>query len=218
MVMSTQSNALIKKKPVFNFVKRLLDILFSFIGISILLVPGIILAIIIRIGSKGFPLFLDPRVGKNNKDIKVLKFRSMVFDAESNIDHYLTPEQKEQWIKERKLDNDPRVTKLGRILRKTSIDELPQLFNIFIGNLSFVGPRPITRMELDNAFSEEERERLLSVKPGLTGCWQVYGRDTAEFDNGERQKLELSYIDERSLLEDAKIIFLTVPAVLKHKE
>ena len=214
----SEAKAPIKKKRMFNAVKRALDILFSFVGIVILFVPGLLIALIIRLDSKGSPLYLDPRVGRGNKDIKVLKFRSMVFDAESNIDSYLTPEQKDTWINERKLDNDPRVTRLGHILRKTSVDELPQLINIFLGTLSFVGPRPITRMELDHAFTKEQQERLLSVKPGLTGCWQVYGREDAEFHNGKRQELELSYIDKQTFIEDVKIVFLTIPAVLKHRE
>lgn len=101
--------------------------------------------------TKGHPASPDKRVGKGGKIIKVLKFRSMYFDAESNIDKYLTLEQKEIWLRERKLDDDPRITKFGKLLRKTSIDELPQIFNIFVGQMSVVGPRPLS--ERDVSFS-----------------------------------------------------------------
>ena len=167
--------------------------------------------------THGHPIFLDQRVGKNNKDIKIAKFRSMYIDAEDNIDHYLSKKQKKQWIRHRKVDNDPRITKNGSFLRKTSLDELPQLFNIFAGSMSFVGPRPLTRRELDSAFTDEERDLLLSCRPGLTGVWQVYGRDISEFKSGKRQQLELSYFEKRGLLFDLKILFLTIPVVLKHK-
>ena len=216
--MPNVTNAKFKKKPIYNIVKRLFDLLFSFIFLLLLAFPILIISIIVVIDSKGKPIFGDLRVGKNHKAIKVYKFRSMVHDAESNIDNYLTSEQKEIWIRKRKLDNDPRVTKFGRILRKTSIDEITQLWNIFIGNLSFVGPRPITECELEYAYTKEEQELLLSVKPGLTGAWQVYGREDAEFNDGKRQKLELDYIANRGIITDIKILFLTIPAILKHKE
>ena len=198
-------------------VKRIFDIFSSFLAIILLSLVLLGVAIAVKCSSKGPAIFADKRVGKNGKQIKVLKFRSMYIDAESNIDKYLSPEQKEIWLRERKLDNDPRITKVGRFIRKTSLDELPQLFNIFIGTMSFVGTRPITRRELEEHFTEEEQKILVSGKPGLTGYWQVYGRGEAEYDTGERQKLELEYFYRRGLFFDLKLLFLTVPAVLKHK-
>jgi lipopolysaccharide/colanic/teichoic acid biosynthesis glycosyltransferase len=198
-------------------IKRIFDLFWSFIAIILLSLVLLGVAIAVKCSSKGPAIFADKRVGKNGKQIKVLKFRSMYIDAESNIDKYLTPEQKEIWLRERKLDNDPRITKVGRFIRKTSLDELPQLFNIFIGTMSFVGTRPITRRELEAHFTEEEQKILISGKPGLTGYWQVYGRGEAEYDTGERQKLELEYFYRRGLFFDLKLLFLTVPAVLKHK-
>jgi lipopolysaccharide/colanic/teichoic acid biosynthesis glycosyltransferase len=198
-------------------IKRIFDLFWSFIAILLLSLVLLGVAIAVKCSSKGPAIFADKRVGKNGKQIKVLKFRSMYIDAESNIDKYLTPEQKEIWLRERKLDNDPRITKVGRFIRKTSLDELPQLFNIFIGTMSFVGTRPITRRELETHFTEEEQKILISGKPGLTGYWQVYGRGEAEYDTGERQKLELKYFYRRGLFFDLKLLFLTVPAVLKHK-
>ena len=198
-------------------VKRLFDLFNSFLAIVLLSLVLIVVAIAVKCSSRGPAIFADKRVGKNGKIIKVLKFRSMYIDAESNIDKYLSPEQKEIWMRERKLDNDPRITKVGRFIRKTSLDELPQLFNIFVGTMSFVGTRPITERELKGNFTEEEQKILVSGKPGLTGYWQVYGRGEAEYETGERQKLELEYFYRRGLFFDLKLLFLTIPAVLKHK-
>lgn len=206
----------IKGGKCYAFFKRFFDILLSFIGIVILSPLLIILILLVVLSSKGHAFFVDKRVGLYGKTINVLKFRSMYSDAESNIKKYLTDEQIEQWERERKLDNDPRITKIGRFIRKTSLDELPQLFNIFVGDISIVGPRPVKNWELD-FYSDYQRYMLLHVKPGLTGYWQVFARSEAWYETGERQKLELAYLPKRSLLFDLKLIVLTVPAVLKHK-
>lgn len=141
----------------------------------------------------------------------------MFSDAETNLDKYLDENQKKKWQKERKLDDDPRVTKLGKFLRKTSLDELPQLFNILGGSLSLVGPRPITKQELESNFTEYEQNQLMKVKPGLTGYWQVKDRSLATYESGERQKEELYYLPRRGLWFDIKIILLTIPAIFKGK-
>lgn len=205
------------KRPLYRLIKRLFDLFFSFVLLALLIVPLFIVGVVIKLNSSGPAVFKDRRIGKDGKEIKIYKFRSMYSDAEENIDKYLTSEQKEIWNKERKLENDPRITKVGSFIRKTSIDELPQLLNIFIGNLSFVGPRPISKREYETHFSTEEQKKLTSVKPGLTGFWQIYGRNNIEFENGERQKIELSYVDKCGLLTDIKVMFLTVPAVLSKK-
>ena len=215
-----ETEQLVKTKKVgffYRFIKRAFDLIMSTIGILLASIVLLIVAIAVKCNSKGPAIFKDKRIGKGGKMIKVYKFRSMYVDSESNISHYLTPEQLETWNRERKLENDPRITKVGRFIRKTSLDELPQLFNIFIGNMSLVGPRPISERELKSHFSDEQKEVLLSAKPGLTGYWQVYARNEAEFETGERQKLELEYFEKRSLWLDFKILFLTVPAVLKHR-
>lgn len=126
----------------------------------------------------------------------------------------LTPEQIEQYKKEYKIDNDPRVTKIGKILRKTSLDELPQLLNILKGQLSVVGPRPIVEDEL-NKYTDEQRKKFLSVKPGLTGYWQAYARNNATYESGIRQRMEMHYVDNASFWFDLKIIFKTVVSVIK---
>lgn len=208
----------IKKVSWFYYAnKRLFDLSCSILGLILIGWLLLILVILVKASSKGPVLFKDHRLGKNGKEIKVYKFRSMYIDAETNIDKYLTPEQKETWIRERKLDDDPRITKLGKFMRKTSLDELPQILNVIGGSLSLVGPRPITKREIDENFTKEEADIMLSAKPGITGYWQVYGRSDADFASGERQKLTLEYFAKRSLWLDIKILFLTIPAVLKHK-
>lgn len=215
--MCMKSTPAIKRKPFYEFIKRVFDILISLIAIIILIPLFIIVSIGVMISSRGVAIFKDDRVGRYGKEIGVFKFRSMVKDAESNIDRYLNEAQKEEWLKMRKVDNDPRVTKFGRLLRKTSIDEFPQFFNVLIGNMSLVGPRPITRYELEHAYKEDERKLLCSVKPGITGNWQVYGRDDSEFESGHRQYLELDYVKRRGLLLDLKLFLLTLPAVIIHR-
>ena len=199
------------------FFKRLGDFLTAFFALLLIGWFLIIMAIIVAIGSKGSPIYCDKRIGKGGKEISVLKFRSMYKDANEHPEKYLSEEQMKQFQEERKVDNDPRITKVGKFIRKTSLDELPQLLNIFIGNMSLVGPRPITRVELDSHFDEAQQQILLSAKPGLTGHWQVSGRSDLDFQSGERQKLELQYFEIRGLGTDIKILFKTIPAVLKHK-
>ena len=201
----------------YRFIKRLFDIFFSLFLILLSSPILIIIFIILLFARNGAPIYADKRIGKNGKQIKVLKFRSMYKDADDNPKKYLNDEQYEQFINERKVINDPRVTKFGRIIRKASIDELPQLFNILVGTMSVVGNRPITQLELDTNYGEEQQKIFVSARPGLTGWWQVSGRNDVEYYNGERQKLELEYYEKRSLWFDMKILFKTIPAVLKHK-
>ena len=120
----------------------------------------------------------------------------------------LTPEQLEQYKREYKIDNDPRITKVGRFLRKTSLDELPNIFSIFIGDISVIGPRPLMREELEEKYGEDA-EKLVSVKPGITGWWSANGRSNVTYESGERQKLELYYVDHCSFWMDTKILFKT---------
>ncbi len=212
-----QTTIKVKGGKMYAFSKRAFDILSSLCVILLISWLLIILYIIQIFVTKGHPIFKDKRIGKNGKVIKVYKFRSMYYDAESNVDKYLSAEEKAIWLKERKLDNDPRITSFGRILRKTSLDELPQLFNILFGSMSVVGYRPMSDRELKLNFSEEERYVLSLAKPGLTGYWQVYGRSDVDFESGKRQKLEMEYFSKRGFWFDLALIFKTIPAVLKHK-
>ena len=201
----------------YYFMKRTWDIFFSILLLLLTSLIILVVLIILACSGNGTPIYADKRVGKNGKTIKVLKFRSMYKDADDNPRKYLNDEQYEQFIKERKVDNDPRITKFGKIIRKTSIDELPQLFNILGGSMSVVGNRPITTQELEANYKEEQQKVFISARPGLTGWWQVSGRNNVEYYNGERQKLELEYYEKRSIGFDIKIMFKTIPAVLKHK-
>lgn len=210
-----QTNIKIGGGKFYAFFKRTFDIISSFSAI-ILLSPLLLLIFVVEtFVTKFHPIFADKRIGKGGKTINVYKFRSMYFDAEENIDKYLSKEQKEIRLRERKLDNDPRITPFGKFIRKTSLDELPQLFNILFGSMSVVGYRPMSEREVIDEFSLQDRIILLSAKPGLTGIWQVYGRDVIDFKSGERQRLEIGYFKKRSLMFDLKLIFLTIPSVLK---
>ena len=199
------------------FSKYTFDFLVSLISIIILLPAFIIIGIIVKCSSKGPIFFVDKRVGKNEKMIGVLKFRTMYGDAETNIEKYLSPEQIKAWKEERKLENDPRITKIGNFLRKSSLDELPQLFNILVGQMSIVGPRPISKREYDAYYNDEEKKILSTARPGLTGYWQVYGRNEVDYASGERSKLTMEYFKKRSLLLDLKIIFKTFAVVISGK-
>ncbi len=201
----------------YRFLKRICEFLLSLIGVILTLPLMLFLSILIKCTSSGPVLFIDNRVGKNNKMIKVLKFRTMYKDAEARLEEYLTPEELEIWRKERKLDNDPRITKLGKFLRKTSLDELPQLFNVLTGTLSLIGCRPLTRTEVEMWFSEDDQKELLSVTPGITGYWQAYGRSDVTFESLERQKMDLYYVRNISFIVDVKILFKTVFVVFAGK-
>ena len=216
---NTDEEIVIKGNKSYLFFKRVLDIVVSFISIVFLMVTLIfpIISVLVLISTRGKVIFKDERMGLNKKKISIYKFQTMFSDAETNLDKYLDENQKKKWQKERKLDDDPRVTKLGKFLRKTSLDELPQLFNILGGSLSLVGPRPITKQELESNFTEYEQNQLMKVKPGLTGYWQVKDRSLATYESGELQKEELYYLPRRGLWFDFKIILLTIPAIFKGK-
>jgi lipopolysaccharide/colanic/teichoic acid biosynthesis glycosyltransferase len=151
-------------------------------------------------------------VGLHGRSISVYKFRSMKKNAD-RLEEMLTPEELAEYRKNYKLDRDPRITKMGRFLRKTSLDELPQLLNIVGGSLSLVGPRPVLQEETE--LYGKDRDLLLSCKPGLTGLWQVQGRSNVSYEDGQRQAMELKYVRERSLWLDIKILFMTVGAVVR---
>ena len=200
----------------YRFTKRCFDFFSSLFVILLISWLLILLWFINLIATKGHPIYKDKRVGYKGKKIKVYKFRSMYFDANDKPEKYFTNEQMEIWLRERKVDNDPRITKFGKFLRKTSLDELPQLFNILFGSMSVIGWRPISEKETEN-FYPQELEILYSGKPGLTGYWQVMARNNADFDTGERQRLELEYYIKRGFWFDLGLVFRTIPAVLRKR-
>ena len=185
-------------------IKRFFDIFCSFLAIIVLSPILLILIILVPLTSKGSPFYLDERYGKNKKTIRVIKFRSMKSDARPVIE-ILTQEQYKEYIKTFKLKDDPRTTKFGKFLRKTSLDELPQLFNILKGDISFVGPRPIAKKEYEYLWDNDET--IFKVRPGLTGYWAVNGRSNLDYK--ERIKLEDYYVEHRSLWLDFKILVKT---------
>ncbi len=195
-------------------VKRLVDVVFSLFATIILLIPGAVICLLVSIESPGKPIYAQVRVGKDGKLIKVLKIRTMYADADKHAEKYLSEEQLRQWKTEFKVENDPRITKLGKFLRKTSIDEIPQFLNVLSGVMSIVGPRPITPKE--TVFFGKDKERFLSVKPGITGWWQVTERNNATYENGKRQEIEMYYVNHASLMLDLRIAFATFGTIL-HK-
>ena len=168
-------------------------------------------AIAIKLEDGGPIFYSSYRVGQYGKKFKMYKFRSMSINADK-LETSLTEEQQAQYRKEYKIHNDQRVTRVGKFIRKYSIDELPQLFNILKGELSFIGPRPI--LEEETRLYGDKRDLLLSVRPGLTGYWQAYGRNNITYENGERQAMELYYIEHFSWWFNVKIFFRTIKAVV----
>lgn len=199
------------KRPLgYRLIKRTFDVVFS-VGVVIVgFIPCALLSIAVAIDTKGLPIYSQVRAGRLGKPFRIYKFRSMVADAD-NVEKYLNPKQMADWERERKVDNDPRITRLGSLIRKTSLDELPQFLNVLLGELSVIGPRPITYDEL--AHFGVDAAKLLSVTPGITGAWQAGPRNAASFENGERQKVELKYVVDASLGEDLRVFLATFGAM-----
>lgn len=192
-----------KRKLLYRGIKRVSDVLISILGLVCLSPILLIIAIVIKIDSKGPIIFSQIRVGYNGNKFKMYKFRSMVEDAEVlKADLESKNEMSGPMFKMKK---DPRITRIGGFLRKTSIDEIPQLLNVIIGNMSLVGPRPSLPDEVCK-FDDWMLKRL-EVKPGLTCYWQVSGRNDIEFE--EWMKLDVKYVEERNLLVDLKLILRT---------
>lgn len=189
---------------IYIFLKRLIDLLGSVIGLIVLSPIILIVSLLIKFESKGPVIFSQDRIGKDGKVFKMYKFRSMVVNAEELKEKL--KEQNEMSGPMFKMKEDPRVTKVGKFIRKTSIDELPQLINILRGDMSLVGPRPSLPKEVEQ-FEGWMMERL-EVKPGLTCYWQVYGRNNIDFEDWMR--LDIKYVRERNTLIDIKLIFKTV--------
>ena len=207
----TQSDVKTKiSKKVYINIKRVIDVILESVALILLSPLFAIIAIAIKIDSKGPVFFAHKRIGKNGKIIKLYKFRSMVINAEELIKSF-TPEQMREYKENYKLTNDPRITKVGKFLRKTSLDELPQLINIINGDLSIIGPRPVVADELEKY--GVNKDKFLSVTPGLTGYWAANGRSNTTYE--QRMEMELYYIDNLSLKMDIKVFFKTILSVLK---
>lgn len=198
--------------PGYRVTKRLFDVVASALAILVFSPVMLITALAIKIEDPhGKVLYKAPRGGKDRVPFACYKFRSMYANADAIKEQLMA--QNEMSGPVFKITNDPRVTKVGRIIRKASIDELPQLFNVFRGEMSFVGPRPLPIKE-EEAVPEKYRGREL-VKPGITCIWQVSGRNNIDFEDW--MKLDLEYVQKQSLLLDLKLLFQTIPAVLTNR-
>lgn len=196
-----------KKKPIYSFIKRCIDFFGALLAILLCSWLMLILAILIKCTSKGPVFYVSMRAGRNEKYFKFYKFRSMRVGADAEIEALMAQSEREGTFK---MKNDPRVTKFGRFLRKTSLDELPQLFNILNGTMSFVGPRPMIEREIEQ-MDEYQKQRLL-VKQGLTCIWQCSGRANTSFK--EQILMDLEYVNKRGFWYDVWLVLKTIPAVL----
>jgi lipopolysaccharide/colanic/teichoic acid biosynthesis glycosyltransferase len=199
-----------KKVKIYSLIKRIADIILSLIAIILLSPIFLIVALVVRFDSKGKIVFGHERIGKDMNKFKIYKFRTMYENSEEIFNNFTEAQKKEYYINF-KLDKDPRITKVGRFLRETSLDELPQLINILKGDMSIVGPRPIVEKEIEKYGLYAKV--VFSVLPGLTGYWQANGRSDTTYD--ERVKMDMYYIRNRSTLMDIKIILKTVISVIK---
>lgn len=202
-----------------NPLKRIFDILFSLILIIILSPLYIAITLVLLFSSNGI-FYSSKRLGRGGKIINCYKFRTMYQNADSILINLLNqnPTLKDEWENFQKLKNDPRITPIGKFLRKTSLDELPQFFNVLKGDLSIVGPRPFVLIGPSEDFHEEIKKylgdkthKILSIRPGITGLWQISGRSEISID--ERIKIEEEYIDNQSFLFDLNLIMKTIPII-----
>jgi Undecaprenyl-phosphate galactose phosphotransferase WbaP len=213
---STQTIGLERdRKALFPIAKRALDILGAGVGLVLLAPFFLIVALMVR-ADGGPAFFAHQRVGRGGKLFGCLKFRSMVVDSQARLESLLAndPTARAEWEATRKLKNDPRITRIGRFLRSTSLDELPQLINVLRGEMSLVGPRPVQEAEIDRYYGASAAH-YMAVRPGITGLWQVSGRSETSYES--RVALDVSYVSRPSLLADLSILLRTPIAVLSRR-
>jgi lipopolysaccharide/colanic/teichoic acid biosynthesis glycosyltransferase len=217
---NTRTNLIVYTNRLKSWYRRVFQESFNYL-LALLLLPFLlpligIFAILIKLESPGPLFFTHKRMGRGGKVIPTYKFRSMYHDAQERLDKLLKEDMalKEEWEKHFKLKNDPRITKIGAFLRRTSLDELPQIFNILRGEMNFVGPRPVTKEEIA-LYYKEDAEYYSMVKPGITGLWQVGGRSDTDYDH--RVKIDKWYVLNWSLWLDIVILLKTVKVVLKQE-
>lgn len=196
--------------------KRAFDMIAAGAAMLFLLPAFVTIALLVKLSDGGPVLYRHTRVGRQGARFDCLKFRTMAVNSEERLAQILLsdPEAAEEWQTTRKLRNDPRITALGAFLRRTSLDELPQFWNVFTGDMSLVGPRPITRAELDR-YGRDRRYYLL-VRPGITGLWQVSGRSSVSYER--RVGYDREYLERWSWLREFYIMVMTIPAVLKTRD
>lgn len=196
----------------FAFTKRFMDIVMSLLSLIVSSPVLLATAIAIKVEDGGPIFYKSKRVGQYGREFDIYKFRSMKLNAD-RLEDMLTPEELARYYKEFKLENDPRITRVGEFIRRHSIDEMPQFVNILKGDMAFIGPRPLVQKEVEVNYPDD-KDLLLSIKPGLTGYWQAFARNHVGYETGERQKMELYYIERSCWRMDLKIIFRTMKVVL----
>lgn len=212
LVRNYQATDELVKRVVSLSIKRFFDIIASLIGLIFMLpIMAIVKIMYVLTGDFKSIFYTHTRVGKDGKEFQMFKFRTMVPNSKEILDELLkNPEFKKEWDKNQKLDNDPRITKAGKILRKTSLDELPQMLNVIMNDMSLIGPRPLVPGELEK--HNGKHSIYESMKPGITSWWASHGRSATTYE--ERLKLEYFYINNFSLLLDIKCFFATIKAVI----
>ena len=203
------------RKAFFPIAKRALDIIAAGLGLVLLSPFFLIVALMVR-ADGGPAFFAHQRVGRGGKLFGCLKFRSMVIDSQARLEALLAsnPAARAEWEATRKLKNDPRITPIGRFLRSTSLDELPQLINVLRGEMSLVGPRPVQEAEIDRYYGASAAH-YMAVRPGITGLWQVSGRSETSYES--RVALDVAYVSRPSLLADLSILLRTPVAVVSRR-
>lgn len=195
--------------------KRVFDIVFSTGVCLALAAPVAVACVAICVDTPGKPFFRQERIGQGGKKIYIFKLRTMVSDAHDHPERYMSSAQLETWRREQKLDDDPRITRVGRILRRTSLDELPQFLNVLFGDLSVIGPRPVT---LEETYEYgDARDEVLACRPGITGWWAATDRNDSTWESGVRQARELFYVRHQSLGLDARVFVKTFKAMRRGK-
>lgn len=211
MLKFKQSEGIVNKT-----LKRIIDIIGALVGIMILIPMTVVLYIVnFIVGDRGPIFYSQNRIGKDGKIFKMYKFRSMVMGADEKLEKYLeeNEEARKEYKINKKLENDPRVTEIGKFIRKTSIDEFPQFVNVLKGEMSLVGPRPYLPREVDDM--GDAYHYITAVKPGITGLWQIRGRNDVTFK--DRLDLDMEYFEKKSLVFEIKILFWTVKSVVYKK-
>ncbi len=203
-------------RPMNKLIKKIFDIVVSAVLLLILAVPMAIIALLIKLGSRGPATYSQERIGKNDIAFECYKFRTMHHDAEERLEQLLeeNPQARKEWDENFKLKSDPRVTLIGDFLRKTSLDELPQIFNVIKGDMSLVGPRPVTKTEIDEYY-KDKAELCFGVPPGVTGLWQVSGRSGTTYEY--RIALDSWYVRNWNLWLDIVLLFKTLRVVFKRE-
>ena len=196
----------------YKIIKRFLDFIFAFLLIILLIPLFLIIGILIKISSKGSIIYIQKRIGKNNTSFSCYKFRTMHPQSKYLLKKILIKNKdfKNQFSETRKIVNDPRITRFGKFLRFSSLDELPQIFNVLIGDMSFIGPRPIVKSEIKKY--GKEFGKVFSIKPGISGLWQVSGRNNLSYD--KRVELDINYSENINFLLDVQIFIRTLIVIL----